>query len=83
MYVLGWTLTAKWIGDGVGPQSVSQAQILKMAAVSYGGDVQVPGGDAPTQANFNTAITGTLTTEMENAIAANLGQIQGFSTGGG
>lgn len=42
----------------------------------------VPGGESPTQANFNTACSSALT-DIEAAIAANLGQIQGFATGGG
>ena len=45
--------------------------------------VQVPGADAPTAANFNTAITGGMTTDLEAQVLANLGQIQGFATGGG
>lgn len=83
MYVLKWNLTVAWVGDGVGPMSVPSAQQLKMTEKQYGGVIQVPGGDSPTQANFNTAITGTMTTNMEAAVAANLGEIQGFSTGGG
>jgi hypothetical protein len=81
-YVLGWSVVAKWVGDGVGT-TAPNAQSLKMVASAYGGDVLVPGGDSPTQANFNTAITGTMTTNLEAAIAANLAQIQGWSTGGG
>ena len=83
MFKLKWTLEAYWVGDGAGPMSVESAQRLLMVDKVYGGATLVPGGDSPTQANFNTAISGTIVTNMEAAIAANLGQIQGFSTGGG
>ena len=46
------------------------------------GHQAVPGGEAPTQGNFNTAISAMLT-DLENCIASNLAQIQGFATGGG
>jgi hypothetical protein len=56
--------------------------------------IQVPGGDAPTQANFRTALTGTSTApvggqtgslagDIDAQIAAQLGRIQGFATGTG
>jgi hypothetical protein len=56
--------------------------------------IVVPGGDAPTQANFQTALTGTagapvggaagsLAGDINAQIAANLGRILGFATGGG
>lgn len=41
----------------------------------------VPGAQAPTQANFNTALTN-LATDIGTQVAANLSQIQGFATGG-
>jgi hypothetical protein len=44
--------------------------------------VQVPGGESPSQANFNTAID-TLAANLKTAVALNLAQLQGFSTGGG
>jgi hypothetical protein len=43
----------------------------------------VPGGDAPSAANFNTAISGAMVTDLEAQVLANLSQIQGFATGGG
>lgn len=56
--------------------------------------IVVPGGDAPTQANFYTALTGTATAPVGGGngslsgdiglqIAAQLGRIQGFASGGG
>lgn len=57
--------------------------------------IVVPGGDAPTQANFNTALsgsstvpvaggqTGSMAGDIAAQIAAQLGRIQGFATGGG
>lgn len=41
----------------------------------------VPGAQAPTQGNFNTALTN-MATDLGTQIAANLSQIQGFATGG-
>ena len=56
--------------------------------------IQVPGGNAPTQANFRTALTGTssapvggqtgsLSGDIDAQIAAQLARLQGFATGGG
>lgn len=86
-YGLRWSLDTVWIGDGVGAMEVPSAQRLKVSSGDTGqtwaGIVAVPGGDTPTAANFNTAISGTVVTNMEAAILANIGQIQGFATGGG
>lgn len=79
-YGLKYSLDVVWIGDGASAMSVPSAQRLKMAQSSI---VPVPGGDAPTAANFNTAISGAMTTDLEAQVLANLGQIQGFATGGG
>lgn len=53
------------------------------------GTQPVPGADAPTAGNFATALTGSssvptggMALDLYNAIVANLGQIQGFATGG-
>lgn len=79
-YGLKYTLDVVWLGDGSGPMGqVPAAQRLKMQQASI---VPVPGGDAPSQANFNTAITGAMTTDLEAQVAANLGTIQGWATGG-
>jgi len=53
--------------------------------------ILVPGGDAPTIANFATALTGSATAptagslaaDLYNQINAVLGRIQGFASGGG
>jgi hypothetical protein len=55
--------------------------------------IPVPGLDAPTQGNFRTAISGassaptaavqSLFGDLDTQIAASLGRIQGFATGGG
>ena len=45
-------------------------------------NVQVGGGESPSQSDFNTAIDA-LAVLLKAAVAANLAQIQGFSTGGG
>jgi hypothetical protein len=82
-YKIKWAMEVVWVGDGCGAMSVSSAQQLTMLSKQYAGAVPVQGGDAPTQANFNSAITGAMTTNMEAAIAANLTQLQGFATAGG
>ncbi len=79
-YGLKYSLDVVWLPDGAGAMTVPDAQRLKMMQSSI---VLVPGGDAPTAANFNTAITGAMTTDLEAQVLANLGQLQGFATGGG
>ncbi len=79
-YGLRYSLVVVWIGDGAGPMSVPDAQRKEFFQSSI---VSVPGGDTPTAANFNTAISGTMVTDLEAQVLANLGQLQGFATGGG
>lgn len=92
-YALRYQMDVVWIGDGTGPMTAlagagagigvsggGGAQVLSMFQSSL---VQVPGGDAPSQANFNTAITGGMTTDLEAQIATNLARIQAFASGGG
>jgi hypothetical protein len=77
-----------WIGDGSGPMSVPSAQRLKLTQTAI---VQVPGGDSPSAANFNTAIgvtsgnviANSMASDLEAQVLANLTRIQGFATGGG
>lgn len=73
---LRYSVNVDQVGDGTGPMTPILAQTLNLQGV-----VQVPGGDTPTQANFNTAIGTTLTAALEAQIAANLTQIQGFASG--
>jgi hypothetical protein len=85
-YALKYTLDVVWIGDGANAMSVPSAQKKKFVQTAL---VQVPGGDAPTAANFNTAIgttaplAGSMAADLEAQVLANLGQLQGFATGGG
>jgi hypothetical protein len=79
-YVLKYSMEVAWVGDGANAMSVPSAQRKKFVQTSA---VLVPGGDSPSAANFNTAITGGMTTDLEAQVLANLGQLQGFSTGGG
>jgi hypothetical protein len=79
-YGLKYTLDVVWLPDGAGPMTVPDAQRIKFQQASI---VLVPGGDAPSAANFNTAISGAMVTDLEAQVLANLGQIQGFATGGG
>lgn len=80
MYVLKYSMTVAWVGDGAGPMSVPDAQVKRFFQAT---PVTVPGGNAPTAANFNTAISGAMVTDLEAQVLANLGQLQGFATGGG
>ena len=96
MYIIRYALEVCWVGDGTGPLSVPSAQKLRggtldmagltLAAVPAGqptGTQPVPGGDSPSQSNFNTAISAMATDLENNFIAPNLTRIQAFSTGGG
>lgn len=84
-YVLRYKLEVAWLGDGMGPMTgqgqydAPNAQRILLTQVT---PVLVPGGDAPNQANFNSAITGGMTTDLEAQIATNLGQIQAWASGG-
>ena len=87
-YGLRYSLDVVWIPDGAGPMTVPDAQRIKFV---QSGIVQVPGGDAPSAANFNTAIgvtsgnviANSMASDLEAQVLANLTRIQGFATGGG
>jgi hypothetical protein len=74
------TADIAWVGDGAGAMSVPSAQRLKMVIPApY---TQVPGGDAPSTANISAACL-TASTALAALFNAQIGQIQGFATGGG
>lgn len=85
---LRYSLDIVWIPDGAGPMTVPDAQRLKLSQSAI---VQVPGGDSPTAANFNTAIgvtsgnviANSMASDLEAQVLTNLTRIQGFATGGG
>lgn len=87
-YGLRYSLDVVWIGDGANAMSVPSAQKKKFVQSSI---VQVPGGDSPTAANFNTAIgvtsgnviANSMASDLEAQVLASLAQLQGFATGGG
>lgn len=79
-YGLRYSLDVVWIPDGASAMSVPSAQKKKFVQSSI---VQVPGADAPSAANFNTAISGAMVTDLEAQVLASLTQLQGFATGGG
>lgn len=83
-YVINWSATIAWVGDGVGAMSVPSAQRLQQNSgfSANGGPVLVPGGDSPTTGNISTAAT-TVGTNIATALNNNIAQIQGFATGGG
>lgn len=75
-------------GSTLGPGSVGASNSLRLIVAE-----SVPGGDSPSQANFNTAI-GNMATDLETLLGTTgawggngsqtpLAIIQGWSTGGG
>ena len=87
-YGLKYSMEVVWIGDGASAMSVPSAQRKKFVQTSI---VQVPGGDSPSAANFNTAIgvtsgnviASSMASDLQTQVLAALTQLQGFSTGGG
>ncbi len=106
-YMIKYALEVLFIPDGAGPMSDPSAQKLKLGSLEFSGltvvnpqnlttgqptgFIMVPGANAPSQANFRTALQGTsgapsaggMTADLDAAIATNLARIQGFATGGG
>lgn len=78
-YQIGYQLEVFWVPDGAGPMTQPIGSTKKFVQAQF---QPVPGGDAPTAANFNTAITGVMTTDLEAQVLASLAQLQGFATGG-
>lgn len=87
-YRLRYSVNVDWVGDGIGAMTGPIAQTISFSATV---PVQnVPGGTAPSQANFNTALSGSsatptspsLANDISVQIAAKLAQIQAFATGG-
>jgi hypothetical protein len=95
-YRIQYALVIQFIPDGAGPLSVPSEQVLKLGALEMNGLTvtttattgqptgfqQVPGGNAPSAANFATAVTA-MGVDLNTAITTNLARIQGFATGGG
>lgn len=88
-YALKYALEVYWVWDGAGmmtPSSGAQKKKLSQTA-----PVAVPGGDAPTAANFNTAIgvttgnviAGSMAADLQAQVLANLTQLQAWATGSG
>lgn len=79
-YFIRYRLEVDYVPVGAGPMTTAQQQ---KKTFFQGAPVAVPGGEAPTSANFNTAITGGMTADLEAQVLAAIAQIQGFATGGG
>lgn len=87
-YGIRYSLQVCWIPDGAGAMSVPSAQAEGFTQT--GAFLIVPGGDSPTQGNFNTAISGasatptapSMSNDLAAQIAAALAKIQAWSTGG-
>jgi hypothetical protein len=86
-YGLRYQLEIDWIPDGASPMTVPSAQKLRLQQT---GIVQVPGGDSPSAANFNTAIgvtsgnviTNSMASDLQAQVLAALTRLQAWSTGG-
>ena len=95
-YQIRYQMDVVWIPDGAGPMSIPSAQRLQLGSMNFSGLTvqnpqnlttgqptgyqQVPGGDAPSQGNFDTALE-SMEDDLSTAIAANLTRIQAFATG--
>lgn len=82
MYIITGDVDIAWVGDGVSAQSVPSAQRLKVTVGrGQASQIVVPGGDSPTTGNISSACT-TLGTTLATLLNAQIGTIQGWSTGG-
>ena len=84
MYLVSMTAKISWAPDGAGPETVPNAQTIEFSLGSQGANsgsfVLVPGGNAPTTGNINTAIVAA-GAAISTAAQAAIAQIQGFATG--
>lgn len=88
MYVLTGSVNISWLPDGGGPMTVPTAQTLKVL-IDYvpaqagiaAAPIAVPGGDAPSTGNLNTAATA-FGTAVSTMLQANVTQIQNWASGG-
>lgn len=88
MYVIKYSMSVHWVGDGANAMSVPVGATKKFVQSA---SVLVPGADAPTAANFNTAIgvtsgnviAGSMAADLQAQVLANLTELQGFASGGG
>jgi hypothetical protein len=86
-YQLLYTVRVCFVPDGAGPMSVPSAQSF---AFSQEQTIIVPGGNSPSLANFNTAMTsssstpaaGSMAADLNTQISADLATIQAWATGG-
>ena len=87
-YFVKYKAEVVWVGDGLGamglPAAVSNSPAGAQSIAFFNSvPLQVPGGDAPSSANFGTAATAIatdLTTQLQ--AAATLARLQAFATGG-
>lgn len=97
-YAIRMKVDIVWVGAGEGGMTQATSQVLSLFPTAPGNNasssatglpnvgmgqiVPVPGGNAPTAANFQTAMNNA-TADIDAQIAANLTRIQNFATGGG
>lgn len=80
-YRLRYSVNIDWIGDG------TNAMVINSPTLNFqngaGVSSQVPGGDAPSSGNLQTACTN-MATDIGNQmiVASVLARIQAFATGG-
>ncbi len=87
-YALRYQMEVVWVPDGAGPMTTPEAQKVRFQQTAI---VQVPGADAPSAANFNTAIgvtagnviANSMASDLQAQVLAALTRLQGFATGGG
>lgn len=86
MYLLDMRARIFWAPDGAGPMTVPEAQSIEATLGDSGsnagtGFILVPGANAPSTGNINTAVT-TAATAISTYLQAQIAQIQGWATGG-
>lgn len=87
-YKVRYTVFVDWVPDGAGPMSIASVQTLELDQTA---PVLVAGGYPLTQANLNTALTGSSATpaagsamaDMVAQLALALPRLQTWTTGGG
>lgn len=85
MYLISMTARIGWAPDGAQADTVPSAQSLEAVAgdayANAGGFTLVPGGNAPSAANVNTAVLAAAAL-ISTYLQAQIGQIQGWASGG-
>jgi hypothetical protein len=85
MYLVSLTAKIQWAPDGAGAMTVPETQALEAvvgdAYANAGSFVLVPGLNAPSTSNVNTAVTAAAAL-ASTYLQAQIAQIQGWASGG-